>query len=303
MKKRSIARFLNRQYKQLETREQKTRARLNRLYMAYNSTVESIIHDLYMSCVIDGKPDYSQLFRRITKSKAAELQRKTAELKQIIPEEAAAVFPFTVTRFDTLNRLDAAKVSFILNQSALAEAEYKLIDAHLSAFCKDTWTALEEYLEVDWMYPEAGVVRFLTEDQEHPIRETLYRNNLHIAEQVTERVRQSITRGEPVQACVKTVTEYAERQERGTTERVLFTEGTRTAVDTVTEELEPYIEAFYTVCVKDEKTCEVCKGVEAEQQIHPVAIEYYKPGTTAPPWHPYCRCGIEVIWNDRSYED
>ncbi len=308
MKKKKINPFLSKQYIRLEKQETKTRRKLNKLYIAYNAILEHIILDMFHFCIRDSYVDYSKLLNPITKSESIELEHETAQVKKQLAHKIDE-YPFTITNFDKLNKLDSLTVRIILNQLELANEEIKIIKNHLKRYCDDLLLHLEEYLDLYDMEKAAAIVAYVVQNEPDPrmvihsnyhysIPKTVIKNNYHIATQIADKVKKDIIRKEEPKKSVKTIIDYAERQDRGSTEKVLYTEGTRTTIESVSEYIADYVEYFRTVSTKDEKVCLDCRTIDFVQKYQPVPIARMVIGMNAPPFHPYCRCKIEVIWLD-----
>lgn len=58
-------------------------------------------------------------------------------------------------------------------------------------------------------------------------------------------------------------------------------------------------EAYRIICDGDEKTCETCAAMAGKT----FALEEFASGETAPPFHPNCRCSIEVDVLEENHQD
>lgn len=299
MKKKKIRPFLSNQYGRLEKEEAQLRKDIQILNESNTERISKLITDVVSHCIANGKVDYSKLFKRISRQKIAEIRRHTkAVSKKFDSNLIANAYPFTIAKFDQLNVLNAFTAEIILNQLDFASDCKDLINEHLEKHIIDVYTAIDEYLDLYDMMTAAAIVAMVIDNKKYPTEIALFRSNMRIADRIAEQTKQAIIRGEEIHKTLNTIQTYAEKQSRSATDSVIFTEGTRTTVDTTFDTLRPYIIAFKSVAVHDKKTCKYCEQMEADQENNPVDIEYFEEGVTAPPFHPYCRCGFEVIWND-----
>lgn len=285
MKKRPIQPILKRRFRRLEKDEAKTRKALLSLYKAHAVDIASFVHAAYLTARDGDRLRHANLMKRIDSNEATKLRRDGA--KQGV-----------VLKFDALNKMEGIEAGLLIAEYAIAEEEQRLLTAHLKQNIEDTWEEVEEYLEYYYATMTAAALAVLLSDERYPIAKTLRGNHKHLAEMTARRIEQNIVRGMNESDAVKDVVDYVTRRERSNSDSVLYYEGTRTTNETVRAVVDDIADYFYTVCVNDNKTCKQCKEIEAEQAYFPVPLTDYEAGITAPPFHPYCRCGIEVIYHD-----
>ena len=292
MNKKPINKILQEQYKLLEDKETRIRKQFASIRTAKTAKLRDIALSLYHDCMNGDKLDYSKLFRKISKQKAYELKYKTDMMRT---KTDTVSFPFSVTRFDQLNRLEASKAEIIINELDQANELNSLFMLYLIDHFYTTMTDIAKAINVvvndDRKNAEKKV-----DNKSYPIKISFEEQHYNTASKTAQMLQQCITRGDDAEKAVSLITEYATKRDKNADDRLIYTEDTRATCDAVFEVVEPYIEAFMTVGVHDGKQCEQCKGIEKEQAINPVPVKQYEPGITAPPFHPYCRCGIEVIW-------
>lgn len=296
MKRKDINPLLMEQYERLQAEEKRARKLLGQLYKSSSARIRTIAASLFHDCTTGEHVNHAALFRTIKPAQAMDLQRQTAQARRVYGDMAAADFPFTVTRFDRLNRLDAARAQLILNELDTAAEIDSMLYIHIHAHVMMTMAATIGYLELQDFKMTEKMADAATRNDERPVICSLYEQHRAAGEREATLLQQAMTRGEDADKAAALVTDYAEKRAQSNTDRLMFTEDTRATAEAVREVVKDYVEAFYTVCIHDDKTCSTCTGIAAEQQMDPVPIEDFKPGITAPPFHPWCRCGIEVVW-------
>ena len=287
MKKRPVEPILWRQYRRLEKDEKKLRADLAVLYKVHEGRISNVITNTYNFVAIDGKPKHAMLMRRIPSQEAALLKQQIKRLNPAAP-----------LKFDNINRLDATRLGLTIAELELAAEEERLIISHLRHNVEECWNAFEDWLDYYNVAMTTAVISAIVKDKRYPIHETIIKNHRNLAENTTKRLEEVIVRGMPMKDAIPFVSEYVTRREQHGSDTLLYYEGTRTTVDTLEEVVKDIADYFRTVCIHDGKTCEKCKDIEKEQEFEPVPIDDFEAGVTAPPFHPYCRCGIEVIFHD-----
>lgn len=293
---------LKRRYKALTRAEQQTRAQLRRLYKGHTAGVVACVRAIYDGATVNGATSHAALMRRIDGRDAVRLALRVRRLRGSVPD--ADTFPFNVARFDRLNKLDGARAELALMEYELAAEEYAVIMAHLRKQAEETWLAIEEWYDYMHLaaYTAANIDAILT-DTQYPIRSTLYHDHAALADKTAKRIQEAIVRGDSPSTAARSIAQYVEGRERHNSDAVLFYEGTRTVTEAVREALGDNVTAYRSVTIHDAKACELCRAIEAEQAANPVPVDDFVAGINAPPFHPYCRCYIEVAEYDEDTQD
>lgn len=294
MNKKPIYPILQQRYKAIEKKEDALRSQFATLRKAKLKPLQDLIYGLYRDCVDGDTVDYSLMFKRISRQTANQIKYVVDKMRK---ETDIVSFPFTVTRFDQLNKLDAVKAQIIVNELEQANELNVLLEAYLHDHIFATMMATVSALAIDYQITDKAVKAVAT-NKDHPIKEALQEQHYKIAERTALMLQQAITRGEDAEKAVDLITAYANKRDKNSDDRLMYTEDTRATVEAVEEVLEDRVDYFRTVCVHDGKACDICTGIEAEQKLHPVPMKNFVSGVNAPPFHPYCRCSIEVIYND-----
>lgn len=296
MKKRSVEPVLKRQYKSLHKSETKLQKQLARLHKAHTADIAAIITTAYIAASVGDKLSHAALLDRISPAEAARLARDTKRLRGEAPDTEA--FPFSVLHFDRLNRLDGIRASLILSEYNLAAEEERLIMAHLQRHSELSWQAFESWLDYHAAPMTAAAIAAILRDKQYPVSDTIYRNHRSTAEQTIKKIEQNIIRGNSDSEAIKDITAYVSRREKARSDSVIFYEGTRVTIETLGAVTRNIADYFRSITIKDGKACQTCKDIEVEQIKNPIPINDMVAGVTAPPFHNYCRCGIEVIYRD-----
>lgn len=301
MKKRSAQPVLKRRYKALEEAEALTRKKLTRLYRAHAAEVAAMVAAAYGAATVDGKPTHAGLMRRADSKELIRIQREVAKLRREMPHGGA--FPFSVTKFDKLNRLEALRADLVISECKLAADVEEIIMAHLKQHVEACWIEFEEWWDYYNAAMTAGAIAAILTDERYPIRETLYSHAVKIAGLTANDITSAIISGQDEETAEAHITAQNERREQTAADNTLYYEGTRTTIATLDEVVKDFVLRFRSVCIHDGKACELCLRIEDAQRREPVPVEDLKPGETAPPFHNNCRCGVEVVFDDDYQED
>lgn len=261
-----------------------------------SSSIPYYISDLYSKVVSDGKPQSRKLLERIDIQEALSLRNTAEELKRRLnsPEFEPLLndYPLNIQRFDQLNRVGACKAYMTMEELKTACMVMDVLDRHWR-----DW--LDELADVTLMYFEVkDFVRALTPHTVDGWRLSLCRNHVIEGVEAATRTIQAVIRGQSLEATQQEVNAYLTRKESFIDRSTLFTGNTMVTEYGIMDIIGDYVDAFHSVTVKDDKTCQTCRDIEEEQNAEPVPIEEYSPGVTAPPFHDFCRCYIEVIWKE-----
>lgn len=277
--------FLKEYNKILERKETDLRAELSVLYLAHEADIEALIDTMY------ARPD-----GKATAAEIARLKEHIKETKKALPENNDDVFPLSVQRFDQLNRLDVSKAELTISELQLANNVYDLINKHLRDYVQELFYALEDWLDLRNAVMSAGVLASICADSKYPIWNTIRDNHVRLAATTYDQIRKAMVRGENAEKAAASVVPYNHRQAQARDDSVLYYEGTRTTTDTVQTVVEGEGKYFYSVYVPDGKACEHCRETSEYQKQNPVPMDEMVAGDNAPPFHPFCRCGVEIVW-------
>lgn len=302
MKHKQIAPAMRQQFAKLETREEVLRAALARIYAAHAPDIAATVSDVYRHTHDGEKVNHGALLARISPAEAARLQRDVTQARQSYPE-AADMFPLTVTRFDRLNRIQAAQVSLTVSELATAKEACARIAEHLREYAEECLVAFETYLDHYACAITAATVAAIAANDQRPIRDTVAADAIKTATRAAEMIRECIVRGTAEPDAVKLIADYAKRKETTDSDRIMYTEGTRTTTEAAAAVVWDIADAFRVVCVHDNRACDYCLDVEARQEEEPIPMVDLAAGINAPPLHPRCRCSIEVEWKEQRYDE
>lgn len=262
-----------------------------------NPALVSYVYNLYNTATDkDGTPRYRYLTQRVDKKTADALTTRRDELAaQLSGEEYAevlATFPLTVTRFDQLNRINATKAYYALEELAAAIRESEIMQAHFDEWADTVYALTEAYFKVTGKGFNKAVTNW------YNWRASMYTQRMKVGQEAAEKLAQGILRKQAAEVTAEEIETYLDRRERAIDSRIYFTEDTEITEAVAVDIMAPYVAAFYTVTVKDNKTCLECLAIEREQAAENVPIGAYLPGVTAPPFHPHCRCYIDFVWKE-----
>lgn len=260
--------------------------------------LSDIVDVEYLKCTEDGLIQYARLSDKISKAEANRLKSDTKGLVNAFGRRKD--FPFTVTKFDKLNRLEAMNARIILAEIKIAVRERDLIVAHLIKQSKrvlddilDEYEFLEDTVKQNKIKP-ASIVESGTVAYGKTIEESVYNNHYKEATKISQKIQNSIMRKDELKKAKDYVTTYSKATSMSNATRLMFTEGTRVTTETIGEAFQDTGLKYYSVYVKDGKACETCVGISKKQKAHPVRFNDMKVGENAPPFHAYCRCHIEI---------
>ena len=263
-----------------------------------NPDLVSFIYSLYNQATdFNGKVNYNKLMARVDARTADYLTNRAVELTEQLntPElqPVLAEYPFTVLRFDVLNKIEASSAYYAMEELAMAIKEAQVIQAHFEEWADTVFAMVETYFGLRGLNFNPPSSEWQCEFLEQRVK---------LGAEVGYNIGKGILRNQTADQTIDQVSYDLGRKEQSITNRVLFTENTRITEQTAVDVVEPFVLGFRTVCVKDNKTCIECKDIERSQQSNPVPIEDYQPTVTAPPFHPYCRCYIEFLWTTKDGE-
>lgn len=281
-------------YKQLEQTEQ-SRLKVLRFFInSHHMTIKNIIHRFYEYGTDGERLNGALLQRKAPKELIDWNILKRDQMRDYFPAQKGN-YPLTVLSFDRLNTLDNLKATIMLSELYLARTLSNFIAGNEDQDLTRFLDFLEEYYE--WQYEEEQKKhREIGRRSLERVDDALFKQAVTRAAGISSRILQSLLRGQNEEQTAAQVIDYCDRQVYNTTARIIYTEDTRITEEAAIEALFPFVDAFFTVCVHDGKTCPVCLDIERTQAAHPVDIALYEPEVTAPPFHPYCRCMIEVTW-------
>ena len=261
-----------------------------------SKSIPYYISDLYSKVVVDGKTQNRKLLEHIDIQEALSLRNTAEELKRRLsnPEFEPILndYPLNIQRFDQLNRVGACKAYMSMEELKTACMVIDVLDNHWR-----DW--LDELADVTLMYFELGsLAKALEPHLMDDWRLALCRNHVIEGVEASNRTIQSIIRGQLLNATQQEVDAYLANKESYIDRSALFTGNTMVTESGIMDIIGDYVDAFHSVTVKDDKTCKTCREIEEEQTADPVPMDEYAPGVTAPPFHSFCRCYIEVIWKD-----
>lgn len=203
-----------------------------------------------------------------------------------------------IPAFDEIHRLtiaEALRAELRIIQARQANTAETIIMESLSEQAEGLWAALAEHLSVARMKLTAEEIEALIHDDEYPIGPTLQNNHGAIADRVSLQIWQSRAQGKDAITIANEAAAYMRKTTREAFSAVEYYEDTRIASEVAMEALEGVGEEYFrTRCIHDGKACQTCLRIEEEQETNPVRLSEKAIGKNAPPFHPYCRCWIEV---------
>lgn len=294
-KRKPLAPALTAYYKELEQAEKKTLSRTKSLIVAHHPAVKALIH-LYYQYGADGERLNHALLRKKAPLELAMMNQTEAERLRAVFKGQPMEQPLSIMRFDKLNILDNLNVAVAFEELKQARNLTLLYSSQLDAELEKWLAFLMIYYEYDFEERMEALKRSAKANAKKAIVASMYKQAMIRSQGITTRITQSLIRGQDEVQTAEQVLDYIDRQTMNTSGRTLYTEDTAATEQAAIEALRPYIDAFFTRCVHDGKTCPICLDIERTQGEHPVAIELYEPSVTAPPFHPYCRCMVEILW-------
>lgn len=314
MKPRKIQKPLAKLYEGLAKREHNIRKTAKKTITAQEAAIRDIIIAAYNRATIAGVVDYGSMRTPLTEAERDALRAKLDRVNKLFPSLSPTVY-----EFDRLNRLDRLRLDL---QAQAVETAYNLKTLtieHLIDYYLSSCIIMEKWLEVEHVTRQAYDMPGPT----HVLAETFYSNALKSSEQQFRRVSTAMISNRPIDEAVDEVIKYAVKHDSGTYDRILFTEGTRATINAVIDTAkavnkqakedapeghteadsvgdnndDDFVVTHVYSTVADEDACQYCKDIAKNQKANPVPVEDIVAGENAPPFHPYCRCKVEVIYN------
>ena len=297
MKKVLINTLLQKQYSNLEKKEEILRAELAGISEAKKQAMKALIVTLYQECTTKfGNIDYRQMYKPLPKNHSVVLKHRVEQASRLVNIND---YPFTALSFDGLNRLDATQYELAIVEAEHAHEIYELYHhfllGHVLTVAEETTTSVLMQYEL-----KPKQIEKITTNKKYPVDKAIANRCYETSRTLTRQLQDAIMRCTPVDKALPLLMGYVERKDKNSIDKIIYTENTRVTNETVAEIIRPFAKAFRTVCVDDGKACETCLDIEDEQLHNPVPFEDFIAGATAPPFHPFCRCGYEIEWSDNN---
>lgn len=285
---KSLRALLTQEYRTLQSTERTLQKALRNLFEEESVELSDIVDVEYLYCTEDGLLQFARLSDRISKSEAKRLKSDVAKIKKSFPN--AKDFPFSKIRFDKLNRLQALEARVIVSELRTAVQERNLIVSHLMKQSKRVLDDILDEYEIDRKIDADRIA----EDKKRPILTSVYNNHYTEAKKIATKIENAIMRKDTLKKATKAVVDYSVSTSLKNAMKIVFTGGTRVTTEATGEALKDTDLKYYSVFVDDNKACEFCIEISKKQKKKPVPFKEMATGVNAPPYHPYCRCYIEI---------
>jgi SPP1 gp7 family putative phage head morphogenesis protein len=286
---KSLEAILTQEYQGLQSTELTLQKQLRSLFETEAVELGDIVDIEFLRCTENGMVKFAKLSEAITSAEARLLQESVDYLQDYFPD--AVEFPFSVLSFDRMNRLEGMKAKIISQELETAIKEYELLRQHLM---KQAERVLYDLLDEYEMEPRSFDIEEIAENKAYPLLQTVYKNHMSESQRIIRMVSDAIIRNDNAMKTAEAVENYSENSAYQSAMRVAFTEGTRVTTECAKEIFKDTGLKYFTVYVDDGKACEVCVGIAKTQAVNPVDFKDMVVGVNAPPYHPYCRCHIEI---------
>lgn len=257
-----------------------------------------MIHSMYSTDIT-----MTDLLKTIDKNTSRKLRRDVQRSLDDVPEELLHLFPFSVKNYRKLTELQSIQVKIALIELQAAIDEYRETREHLYETARE---CVNDVVGEDVPMTRKQVDEKIIDNDKYvsfiksTLLATIISNHLRQSERTMTILRDCVIRNETVEQTVSQTVAYVSRTSKSNSDRVLFTNGTRVVHDAdkmgvqMTQPDDDML-LFYSVAVKDDKTCADCKRICNAQYLHPIPYDDLVGGLNAPPFHPYCRCHTELI--------
>jgi hypothetical protein len=283
MNDKTISGIMKRHFKKLEAMEKVLEAQIMASYDALLSQMIGII--ISWSCDVDGNPRNPGEF-----------------LPGRHPHHIASgarLAGLELPRIDELHRMtraEALRTELRIGQARQAKAAGEVVEANLAGMAGELWETLSEHFSLSVKAIPPDVLKAVISDEAYPIFDTLRHSHTVIADRASTMVWQGLAQGKPLLNIVNQVSDYMRRTTKQAFDIVSYYEDTRVSAAVAVACLaEAGIDHFRTRCMHDGKACEVCLAIEEEQASNPPAISEAVPGMNCPPFHPWCRCWVDIV--------
>ena len=122
----------------------------------------------------------------------------------------------------------------------------------------------------------------------------IWNDTQKLAETLNQQIAQGFARGDSYERLTKQLQDRFKRVNKRDVYRLIYTEGTYVMAESSMQPFTQDFQKYRIVTAEDDRVCPVCSGISSEV----FEIEDRQPGTSFPPFHPYCRCTFTVVVED-----
>lgn len=263
------------------------------MYAAASANIAREAFNAHTNATDGDRVRYSMLYER---APAAYLEALRGRANAVPDPFRAAIVP-SVLSFDRLNKLQFVKADISISAMMAAAEIYEILRDNAERYAREALEFWITYFDAYDRPVDDSVVKSVMSNTEYPMLDSVINDAKKIADVAFRRVSMDIVRAYNVQRSVNEVQDYVSRREKATSEATMYTNDTLITVQSLTYTVRPYVTHFRSVTVEDEYVCDKCRDIEAAQAADPVPIDKMTR-LNSPPFHPYCRCGVEFIWKE-----
>lgn len=122
----------------------------------------------------------------------------------------------------------------------------------------------------------------------------IWNDTQKLAQYLSTDIAQGFARGDSYDKLVRQIQKRFDRVNRRDAYRLIYTEGTYVMAESSIQPFVDDFEKYRPSPVLDGKTCDICRAMADKEFL----ISDRQPGTNFPPFHPWCRCGFEIVVDD-----
>lgn len=300
--------------------DKKYEKELNKIY---RQTKDQIVRDVNNEIVLLSKSDQVSLTEAKETISQYDVESYQEEAQRIVKEarERANLLGRNVTYADfsdevneslrkynvtmRTNRLELLQARVNLATSEMADKEYNLLSEDID---KQLLDELERQAGIlDMTVPSIGRAKQLIQtslessvDGVH-FSDRIWANQKELTDEINNMIRRVLIRGEHPTKASADLRQYVNASMLGTkskkganwyADRLAVTESAR--AQTLAQKIsfnEAKIKKYVYIAERDDKTCEICKGLDGKI----MNVKDMRPFENAPAMHPWCRCSTAGV--------
>lgn len=273
----------------MERQEDDLKKRLNRYYEQEAKKLEREIASYYQQYGVDNVIQYNMLMQKLDQSDMDLLMRDIEAFVTKYPQYANLV-PVRETIYK-LNRLEGLQASIMMQQHEMAMINDEEIKSYLDKLAVRGSNMAMETLGFgkNFYASDSNIVRLFVgvpwcNGESFSTR--IWNDTTKLAQYLQQDVAQGFARGDSYDKLVKGIRRRFLNVSRRDAYRLIYTEGTYVMNESA---MQPFLEDFpqyMIVTAEDDRVCPVCEAMS--HKVFDTADR--TPGSSFPPFHPWCRC-------------
>ena len=129
--------------------------------------------------------------------------------------------------------------------------------------------------------------------------QNIWDNKIALSQTLNTEIAQGFARGDSYQKLSKTLRDRFVGVQKRQSDRLIYTEGTFVMNESQASVFQDLFGYYKIQTMEDGKVCDICRAVSKVSDEFPVRFVDRVQGENFPPFHPWCRCGFEIVVEDR----